>query len=52
MAAAKHVYVQMGNALTSRFGVVDDDPIAAFGDIHLIGNFGCRVQQVSQQGYV
>lgn len=52
VTAAEDVDVQMGNALTSRFGVVDDDSIAAFGDVHLVGNLGCRIKQVSQQGHV
>lgn len=52
MTPAQHVDVQMRNALASRLGVVDHDSIAALGDVHLIGNLGRRIEQVSQQGHV
>ena len=49
MAAAKHVDVKVWNALTSGLAGVDDDSIAAFSDVHLVGNFRGGVKQMSHQ---
>ena len=52
MAAAEHVNVQVRDALSGRFGIIDYDPIAALGDIHLVGDFRRGVQKVSEQRHV
>lgn len=49
VAAAKHVYVKMRDALPSRLAGIDDDSIAALGDVHLVRNLRGRVQQMSHQ---
>jgi len=52
MPASEHMEMQMGNALARRFCIINHHAIAALGDVHLISDFGCRIQQVSQQRHI
>ena len=52
LAAAKHVQMQVWDALTGRLSIVDHHSVAALGDVHLVRNLGGRVQQMSQQRHV
>src|SRR5262249_25568533 len=51
-ATTKYVSVQMGNALSGRFAIVDKDTIAALGDTHLVGDFRGRVKKMTEQRHI
>ena len=48
MASTKDMRVQVCDALASGIPGIDYDPVAAFRDSHLVGDFGRGVKKVTQ----